>query len=622
MAREADARFERAYVNPLFRAALRDRREARAEPLPVDERFARFDGGHVPARDTAPGAVDIRGAHLGDAQLLDSDADYEEDDVESEASSATDARPSGLPAAPLSRQATSRLAMVNFDWENFRAVDILLLMRSLAPAGGQVRRVTIYPTELGMSKLPAERRYGPIWDGPGVPKSATSGAEEQEQEQEDDGLPKSEAEQKRLAAQYMERARQYELQRLLYHFAVIECDDSSTASALYEAVDGLEYADSANIIDLRFIPDDMHDFETRAPYDRAEEVPPHHQPQRFSTLALQHTVVRSSWDADDRKRAEKLRRRRFTEDELRDDDFKAYIASCSEDEVERGGDAGAWARAYKAQLLQQEPRRETEADERDSLGDSDADGHDGGGDREYTYDASLVDAGAKILDAAQRRGQQLNESAWEARLRRAQERKREKKRLRKLRLQEHHETEQRSDTEATPVIDDPFFAEAPSLASPRRERAAPAGRPRANAPDALHRIAAEIHASAFHAESSGSRSNSTSNDEERYARRRSVRSPGHERQARDDVEANGGEEVGKRKRRKRQCRQPAAGEAAHVSRFEADDPRFAALYESHEYAIDPTHPHFKRSRDAHHVVARKRHEKRQRARTEHTAAVP
>eukprot|EP00166_Cyanidium_caldarium_P004246 ctg_44.g11 len=597
MAREADARFERAYMNPLFRAALRDRREARAEPLPGDERFARFDDGHVPVRDTAPGTVDIRGNHLGDAQLLESDADYHEDDDGSETSSATDAQPSGLPGG------------------RYSTVDAVVgAHRRSGETGHHL------PTELGMSKLPAERRYGPLWDDRGVPRSATDGAEDGEQEQEDDGLPKSEVEQKRLAAQYMERARQYELQRLLYHFAVIECDGSSTASALYEALDGLEYAHSANIIDLRFIPDDMHDFETRAPYDQAEEVPPHHQPQRFSTLALQHTVVRLSWDADDRKRAEKLRRRRFTEDELRDDDFRAYIASCSEDEVERGDDADAWARAYKAQLLRQEPRRETEADERGSLGDSDADSHDGGGEREYTYDASLVDAGAKILDAAQRRGQQHNESAWEARLRRARERKREKKRLRKLRLQEHHETEQSSDAEATPVIDDPFFAEAPSLASPRRERAALAARPRANAPDALHRIAAEIHASAFHAGSSGG-GGSSSGDEERDARRRSVRSSGHQREARNDVEANGGEEIGRRKRRKRQRHQPAAGAAAHVGRFEADDPRFAALYESHEYAIDPTHPHFKRSRDAHHVVARKRHEKRQRARTEHIAAV-
>lgn len=65
----------------------------------------------------------------------------------------------------------------------------------------------------------------------------------------------------------------------------------------------------------------MQSFEEREVRDRAESVAEDYEAPTFQTQALQHTRVKSTWDADDASRKRALGKR-VTKDELRDDDFK------------------------------------------------------------------------------------------------------------------------------------------------------------------------------------------------------------------------------------------------------------------------------------------------------------
>lgn len=52
----------------------------------------------------------------------------------------------------------------------------------------------------------------------------------------------------------------------------------------------------------------------------------------FQSNALQHSKVKLSWDTDDVHRSKVLKRKKLTEDEIKEEDFKAFLASDSEDE--------------------------------------------------------------------------------------------------------------------------------------------------------------------------------------------------------------------------------------------------------------------------------------------------
>lgn len=136
---------------------------------------------------------------------------------------------------------THRLAVVNMDWSEVRAVDLYVLLSSFLPKGGHIVSVAVYPSESGLKRMEEEAVRGPV----GLFDDDKNKNEDEESEDDDDDEIDT------------EKLRAYELSRLRYYFAVVECDSIATADCLYKTCDGLEFERSSLKLDLRFIPDSM-----------------------------------------------------------------------------------------------------------------------------------------------------------------------------------------------------------------------------------------------------------------------------------------------------------------------------------------------------------------------------
>jgi len=91
-------------------------------------------------------------------------------------------------------------------------------------------------------------------------------------------------------------------------------------------------ASSSNILDLRFVPDEVS-FDEDTPRDEATRIPPDYKPPKaFYSKARMDTRVEIEWDKDDPKRAQEIER--MIKEGLEADDVSAYLASASEDEEE------------------------------------------------------------------------------------------------------------------------------------------------------------------------------------------------------------------------------------------------------------------------------------------------
>ena len=131
----------------------------------------------------------------------------------------------------------------------------------------------------------------------------------------------------------VEELRRYEMTRLQYFYAVVECDTPLTAEALYNELDGMEYESSSTALDLRFIGDDIIFDDEVEPKSECYSMPDlsSYKAPQFINSALQQSKVRMTWDQTDPKRKEVFERA-FNKEE--DDDLKAYLATSEEDEDE------------------------------------------------------------------------------------------------------------------------------------------------------------------------------------------------------------------------------------------------------------------------------------------------
>ncbi|KAK0715220.1 hypothetical protein B0H67DRAFT_490269 [Lasiosphaeris hirsuta] len=244
-------------------------------------------------------------------------------------------------------EVTNRLAIVNIDWDHIKSVDLMALFSSFVPAGGRIQKVSVYPSEFGKERMQREEVEGP-------PKEIFKAGEDQDSDSEPDSEDDeifsdeegsdvdSDEEIKRELLQEgndqdfdSDKLRAYQLDRLRYYYAVVVCSDKNTAHKIYEATDGSEYLSSSNFLDLRFVPDEVT-FDDE-PRDECDSVPSGYKPLDFVTDALQHSKVKLTWDMhpEEVTRKESINQA-FTGSraDIADNDLRAYLASDSESDGE------------------------------------------------------------------------------------------------------------------------------------------------------------------------------------------------------------------------------------------------------------------------------------------------
>lgn len=239
---------------------------------------------------------------------------------------------------------SSRLAVVNLDWDNIRAVDLMAVFSSFTPGNGRISKISVYPSEFGKERMAREEMEGPPKEIFAQRKPETKeedvalGLESDEDEsdgrEDDEEIKKSLVREDQGEEFDSAKLRHYQLERLRYYYAVITCSSTPVAESIYNAVDGTEYLTTANFFDLRFIPDDL-DFSDDKARDECDDIPDGYRPNEFVTDALQHSRVKLTWDTDDRSRKE-AQKRAFagSRADIDENDLKAYLGSdSSEDEA-------------------------------------------------------------------------------------------------------------------------------------------------------------------------------------------------------------------------------------------------------------------------------------------------
>ncbi|GBE78008.1 hypothetical protein BKA93DRAFT_722539 [Sparassis latifolia] len=268
---------------------------------------------------------------------------------------------------------TRRLAVVNLDWDCVRATHLYRIFASLVSPNasavassststfivkgkqrhtvtqvvrGKVLSVRVYPSQFGKERMAKEEKEGPP---PEVfKKNRELDAEEINERtiyETGDGEDYDE-----------DMLRKYQLERLRYYYAVLECDTVEAASHIYTELEGSELERSANVFDLSFVPDNMT-FDDEPRDEATDDLNVPYKGLEFVTDALRHSKVKLTWDEDDPERIQ-LTRRILSRREIDDNDFKAYIASStsgSEDEantiIQKRGEKGPINRDKLRSLL-------------------------------------------------------------------------------------------------------------------------------------------------------------------------------------------------------------------------------------------------------------------------------
>jgi len=204
--------------------------------------------------------------------------------------------------AERTEDATERLAVCNMDWDRVGPEDLWILLSSFCPPGGSVCNVMVYLSDFGRERLEEEKTLGP---------QELRKLQGKDDDSSDDDVELDHIENNKKAAkreeEAMARVRQYQVNRLKYYYAVVQFDSIQTASKVYEECDGMEYELSATRLDLRFIPSDMT-FDTPSTSSCSQPPDPDkYEPKQFCTTALQQGKVELTWDEEDQSKMKAMK---------------------------------------------------------------------------------------------------------------------------------------------------------------------------------------------------------------------------------------------------------------------------------------------------------------------------
>ncbi|KAM8772117.1 ESF1 homolog [Acanthopagrus schlegelii] len=509
--------------------------------------------------------------------------------------------------APRSDEVSARLAVCNMDWDRMKAKDLLALLNSFTPNGGAVLSVKIYPSEFGKERLAAEQTQGPL-ELRALPDDSEDDTEEEKV--------------------YREKMRDYQFKRLKYFYAVVECDSLNTAAKIYEECDGYEYESSCSVLDLRFIPDDEKFDEE--PKDVATDVNlSAYTPKLFTSSATTTSKVQLTWDETDHERVTALNRN-FNKDELLHMDFNAYLASSSEeeDEEEDGGfefgeendDDGVTAGASQTEEpvveLQKKPQREEDKKKQKKKKSEEQISkyrellkgiqekekklqEDKAMEMEISWVPGLKETTEQLVKKKLEGKDQL--TPWEDFLEKKKERKKQKKSQRNQGEEEEELSEE--DIPSDVDLSDPFFAEELAATDTKKKQKGKKKKTQeeeertAEEEEELEKQKAEM---ALLMEDDGEDAKQKHFNYDKIVEQQNLSKK-------------------KKKKLMKKDEEPLEGDDFQV---DVKDPRFQAMFTSHLFNLDPSHPSYKKTKATQSILTEKqrRREEEEQRRAEVTAA--
>lgn len=489
----------------------------------------------------------------GEGNLIsDSSSDDEESEVSEAEEDSIDHKWGELDAdADRTDEVTSRLAVCNMDWDRIRATDLMVLFNSFLPPGSLIHSVVIYPSEFGLERMKEEETKGP-----------TELVEHKENEERD------EQDNEEGAKFHMEKLRKYQLNRLKYYYAVLTCDNPKTANKIYTECDGMEYESTATKIDLRFIPDDMT-FDA-APKEICDKLPDlvKYQPRFFTTTALQQAKVDLTWDETNPERlelTEKLSKGKI--DEISETDLQNYLAVSSSEESENevenvisddDDDTKNPIDKYKALLHEIES-----SDQKKKVKDVEM---------EISWGIDLKEKTEKLVKKKMIDGE--NKTPFQQYLDKVKERKKEK------RVEKKNKQEQDDDSDIPSDIDmnDPYFAEEFNKTEFKKKSKKPALEVEANDED--NQKQAELELLLLN----------ENDDNKKHFNLKQLQES---------------ETRSKKKRKFGKNKEKSNASTSDDFQVNVNDDRFSALFSSHHYNIDPTDPHYKKTKGMEKLIEEK-----------------